>query len=203
MSLQQHWNNSYSSKRVFERSWSESGESEALVDFDSAMLAFDAKVIDVGGGASTFTQSLQIRGYSDLTVLDVSEIALREAQLSLGVRAAEVDWINSDILNWVPTQKYQFWNDRAVFHFLTKREDQLNYVQKVFQATDAGSHIVIAAFSPDGPESCSGLPVQRWSQESLANLFTEHCSILCCGQRDHTTPWGSTQSFSWVHLMRN
>ena len=160
-------------------------------------------MIDVGGGASTFTQSLQIRGYSDLSVLDVSEIALHEAQLSLGDRAKEVDWIIGNILEWVPTRKYQYWNDRAVFHFLTKREDQQKYVQKVLQATHTESHIVIAAFSPEGPESCSGLPIQRWTQEALADLFSDTCSLLRSGKRDHTTPWGSTQSFSWVHLMRN
>lgn len=203
MSAEQHWDSAYTDKGVNERSWSESGDSDALIEFEFAQLGSDAAVIDVGGGASTFAKSLQIRGYKNLAVLDVSQVALREAQESFGNRAAEVEWIVSNILNWEPTRSYAYWNDRAVFHFLTKSEDQQKYVEKVSQATEAGSHIVIATFSPEGPESCSGLPVQRWTQEVLASLFSDTCSLLRSGKRDHLTPWGSTQSFSWVHLIRN
>ena len=203
VSVQTHWDNSYSSKGVNDRSWSESGESDSLDEFDSADLSSEDGIIDVGGGASTFVKSLVQRGYNNVTVLDVSQAAIDEAKLILGDTRESVKWIVSDVVQWEPTETYSYWNDRAVFHFLVDEEDQQAYVGNVLRSTRSGSHIVIATFSPDGPESCSGLQVQRWSQEDLAKLFADSCSLVRSCERGHVTPWGSTQSFTWVHLLRD
>jgi trans-aconitate methyltransferase len=148
-------------------------------------------------------KSLVQRGYNNVTVLDVSQTAIDEAKLMLGDKRESVKWIVSDVVQWEPTEIYSYWNDRAVFHFLVDGEDQQAYVGNVLRSTRSGSHIVIATFSPDGPESCSGLQVQRWSQEDLAKLFADSCSLVRSGERGHVTPWGSTQSFTWVHLLRD
>jgi trans-aconitate methyltransferase len=203
VSVQTHWDNSYSSKGVNDRSWSESGESDSLDEFYSADLSIEDGIIDVGGGASTFVKSLVQRGYNNVTVLDVSQTAIDEAKLMLGDTRESVKWIVSDVVQWEPIGIYAYWNDRAVFHFLVDEEDQQAYVGNVLRSTRSGSHIVIATFSPDGPESCSGLQVQRWSQDDLANLFADSCSVVRSGERSHVTPWGSTQSFTWVHLLRD
>lgn len=203
VSVQSHWDNTYSSKGVNDRSWSESGESDSLDEFDSADLSSEDGIIDVGGGASTFVKSLVQRGYNNVTVLDVSQAAIDEAKLMLGDICESVKWIVSDVVQWEPTETYSYWNDRAVFHFFVDEEDQQAYVGNVMRSTRSGSHIVIATFSPDGPESCSGLQVQRWSQEDLANLFADSCSVVRSGERNHVTPWGLIQSFTWVHLLRN
>ena len=203
VSVQTHWDNAYSSKGVNDRSWSESGESDSLDEFDSADLSIEDGIIDGGGGASTFVKSLVQRGYNNVTVLDVSQAAIAEAQSLLGDAQEDVKWVIADILQWEPSETFAFWNDRAVFHFLVNEQDQQAYVGNVLRATSSGAHIVIATFSPDGPESCSGLQVQRWSQEDLANLFADSCSVVRSGERSHVTPWGSTQSFTWVHLLRD
>ena len=203
MSAQTHWDNAYSSKGVNDRSWSESGESDSLDEFDYANLSSEDGIIDVGGGASTFVKSLVQRGYNNVTLLDVSQAAIAEAQSMLGDAQEAVKWVIADIVQWEPSETYAFWNDRAVFHFLVNEQDQQAYVGNVLRSTRSGSHIVIATFSPDGPESCSGLQVQRWSQEDLAKLFADSCSVLRSGERSHVTPWGSTQSFTWVHLLRD
>ena len=203
MSAQTHWDNAYSSKGVKDRSWSESGESDSLDEFDYANLSSEDGIIDVGGGASTFVKSLVKRGYNNVTVLDVSQAAIAEAQSMLGDAQEAVKWIIADIVQWEPSETYAFWNDRAVFHFLVNEQDQQAYVGNVLRSTRSGSHIVIATFSPDGPESCSGLQVQRWSQDDLAKLFADSCSLVRSGERGHVTPWGSTQSFTWVHLLRD
>jgi ubiquinone/menaquinone biosynthesis C-methylase UbiE len=202
LSSKSHWDDAYSSKAVADRSWSESGESDALAEVDHANLSHKSGFIDIGGGASNFACALVQRGFVDVTVLDISEKALVEARTALGDSAINVKWIVSDVLKWVPARTYDHWNDRAVFHFLVDEQDQQAYIGNVLRATRSGSHIVIATFSPDGPESCSGLPVKRWSQEDLANLFADSFSVVRSGERSHVTPWGSTQSFSWVHLQR-
>ena len=203
VSVQTHWDNAYASKGVNDRSWSESGESDSLDEIESADLSSEDGIIDVGGGASTFVKSLVQRGYNNVTVLDVSQAAIAEAQSMLGDAQEAVKWIVSDVVQWEPTETYSYWNDRAVFHFLVDKEDQQAYVGNVMRSTRSGSHIVIATFSPDGPESCSGLQVQRWSQKDLSKLFADSCSVVRSGERNHVTPWGLTQSFTWVHLLRN
>ena len=203
VNYQRHWNSAYLNKSVSERSWSEFGMSDALAEFEKANLQPSSPIIDIGGGASVFTHSLVNRGFHDLTVLDISDLAIDEAKSFLGERAFKVKWITSDVLQWEPSQKYAYWNDRAVFHFLTENQQQVEYVSKVLMATESGSHIVIATFSQNGPESCSGLPVQRWSAEKLANLFADSCSVISQHEYEHVTPWGSKQSFMRLHLQRN
>lgn len=203
MNSQHHWNSAYSTKGVSDRSWSELTESDALSEVETAHLPMNAPIIDIGGGASTFTRSLVNKGFLDLTVLDISHLAIEEAKQSLGARAGEVDWTVSDVLTWQPSRKFMYWNDRAVFHFLINPVDQQSYVNKVLSATVSGSHIVIATFSMNGPESCSGLPVQRWSADTLFAIFAESCSVVAQHEYDHVTPWGSTQSFMRLHLRRN
>jgi SAM-dependent methyltransferase len=202
MDLKSHWDEAYSSKAVSDRSWSESGESDALDEFNVANISIEDGIIDVGGGASTFVLSLLQRGYVDITVLDISQNAISEAKTMLGDAQEDVKWVIADIVQWEPSETYAYWNDRAVFHFLVNDVDQNAYVNRVLRATRSGSHIVIAAFATDGPESCSGLPVKRWSQADLAKLFAGTCNVIRTGHREHLTPWGKTQAFTWVHLQR-
>ena len=196
----QHWDNAYRSKGVHERSWSESGDSDALVELFASGISKHDAIIDIGGGSSTFVDSLLRNSYENISVLDISGAAIDEAKHRAGSSGTNVSWIVGDVLAWNPPNTYRYWNDRAVFHFLVDPSDQQKYVKKVRDATSSGSHIVIATFSPEGPESCSGLPVQRWSAEQLYSLFAEFCTVVSQTKYEHVTPWGSTQSFMRLHL---
>lgn len=198
-----HWNNAYSSKRVHERSWSESGVSDSLAELISSEIGKQDAIIDIGGGSSTFVDSLLEDSFTNVSVLDISGTAIDEARHRIGLEEAKVSWIVADVLTWKPQIRFQYWNDRAVFHFLVDPIDQRKYVEKVCEATKSGSHIVIATFSAEGPESCSGLPVQRWSAEQLSALFEDFCTVVSQTEYNHVTPWGSTQSFMRLHLKRN
>ena len=59
------------------------------------------------------------RGFDDVTVLDLSEVALLAAR---GTRPGgrRVDWIRADVLDWTPRRTYGLWHDRAFFHFLVE-----------------------------------------------------------------------------------
>ena len=197
-----HWNSAYSTKNALERSCTESGDSDALAEILGCGVQLHEPVIDIGAGSSTFVYSLLRLGYLDLSVLDISHTAIDETRNRLGQSGKDVSWIVSDVLLWQPNRKYMYWNDRAVFHFLTSRQDQISYANQAVGATDSGGHIVMATFSPNGPDSCSGLPVQRWSADELAELFSESCDVVGAEEYDHFTPWGSTQSFMRLHLLR-
>lgn len=193
------WKVAYGDKTESERSWTQLVPSDSLGIIDSLHLSSDAAIIDVGGGASYLVDNLRQRGFLNITLLDISPDALAESRVRNG---ETLTYIATDITQWTPQHMYDLWHDRAVFHFLTESQQQDAYIQALTAATHSGSHAVIATFAPDGPDMCSGLPVQRWSAEDLAHRFAENFTMLSSERHEHTTPWGSVQPFTFVVLKR-
>ncbi len=194
-----HWNLAYATKSVNERSWTEPIPHDSLRFISECNVTSDAPIIDIGGGASFLVDELVNEKYSNVTLLDVSLTAIEETRHRLGDQAT---YICADITTWTPPHTYALWHDRAVFHFLTTEEDQLAYRRAVINGTTTGSFLLIGTFAPTGPESCSGLPVQRWSQHDLAEFFADDFTVLNTRESIHTTPWGSTQPFTWLVAKR-
>lgn len=160
------------------------------------------RVIDVGGGASTLVDDLLAADVGDVTVLDISAAALRLAQQRLGDRAAKVHWINGDITRvQLPKSSYDVWHDRAVFHFLTDPADRAAYVEQVRRAVRPGGHVIVAAFGPEGPAQCSGLPVMRYEPGALHGQFGGHFELVDHVSEAHHTPAGAVQQFVYCHCV--
>jgi trans-aconitate methyltransferase len=192
------WDATYEAKSVDQRSWSQDVATDSLFYVESIRLATNAAVIDIGGGSSSFVDELLARSFTDLTVLDISRSAIEEARDR--VRDGQVMWLLEDITTWTPIRKYSLWHDRAVFHFLVHRNQQLDYVKKAALAVIPGGHVLLATFAPSGPDECSGLAVRRWSVHELEELFSKDFNCVTSAQIDHVTPWGSVQPFTWVLL---
>lgn len=200
MERQEHWDAIYGAKGPQDVSWYRPHLDRSLKFIDQAGLASDAAIIDVGGGASTLVDDLLARGYLDITVLDLSEAAIAQAQARLGQSAARVTWVVGDITRVeLPEQRYEFWHDRAVFHFLTEQEARERYVSRVRHALKPGGHIVVATFGPDGPERCSGLRVARYSPEGIHDQFGNQFVKVGSDSEVHHTPWGSKQEFVYCY----
>ncbi len=195
----EHWNQTYIAKSPEDRSWTQSIPTESLQLISESDVSLTDPIIDVGGGASLLVDELINNGYRDITLLDISSVALSATESRLG---GSVHYIHADITTWIPKRTFSVWHDRAVFHFLTSNEDQDSYLRAMLAATATGSHIFIATFSTAGPDTCSGLPVQRWSQDALADFFSDECAVVETFESIHTTPWGSSQPFSWLHARR-
>ena len=152
-------------------------------------------VIDIGGGSSALVDRLLEAGYTDLTVLDISEEALAIAKRRLASAGDAVEWIWEDILQYRFARSYGIWHDRAAFHFLTDPDRQQRYVDRLRANLQAGGVAIIATFSLDGPEQCSGLPVQRYSEETLSHTLGGEFQPLRFHREAHTTPHGKIQHF--------
>ena len=165
-----------------------------------------ASVIDIGAGASRLVDALLERGYADITLLDLSEAALAASRERLGADAARVTWQVADITLWTPERRFDLWHDRAVFHFLTEEAERAAYIRALDAALAPGGHAVIATFAPDGPETCSGLPVRRYAPTTLADEIGRHTSgsfaLIDSLDHMHRTPIGRTQSFQYSVLER-
>ena len=157
-------------------------------------------VVDVGGGASRLVDHLLAKGYHDLTVVDLSQESLGASRARVG--QAPVHWVQTDIRDWQPDRTFHVWHDRAAYHFLTDVQDQQRYWTLVRESLPVGGHVVVATFADDGPEMCSGLPVQRYSEQDLAAAMGESFTPVATQREEHVTPSGGTQSFVWVVARR-
>ena len=199
---QAHWRGVYAGKSADEVSWYQARPELSLRLIANTGLGGGAALLDAGGGASTLVDHLLEAGYEDITVLDIAPEGMRQARARLGPRAALVQWIVADLLQWTPPRAYDLWHDRAVFHFLTQEEDRRRYVQVLKDAVPAGRHVIIATFAPDGPEKCSGLPVMRHSPQSIAAELGADFELVETADEHHTTPAGKVQHFNYARLVR-
>ena len=197
----EHWNGVYLHKDPAAVSWHQPRPDASLKAID-LIAAQDQPLLDVGGGASGLIGCLQERGWSDLTVLDISEAALAVSARQLGPRAGDVAWIVADIIGWTPPRAYGIWHDRAVFHFLTDAVGRAAYVAALSEGVRSGGHVILATFAPDGPDACSGLPVRKYSAAQLAQELGPDFALLHDWHELHRTPGGAVQSFTWCVFER-
>lgn len=196
MDSKSHWERVYRTTSPARVSWFQPHAARSLDLIRRVSPPPGGPMIDVGGGASTLVDDLLDAGYQDVTVLDVSGVALAEARARLGTRAALVQWWEADILDApLPQGRYQVWHDRAVFHFLTGASDRARYVAQVRKAVRPGGHVLVATFAADGPTRCSGLDVVRYTPEALHAEFGAGFRLTASVHEDHVTPTGVHQAF--------
>lgn len=196
----EHWDQTYTVKSDTVVSWYQDLPQRSLALIRAAKLG---SVIDVGGGAARLVDRLLAEGYADLTVLDISDVALSRSKERLGAQADKVSWIVTDITRWRPERQWDVWHDRAVFHFLTDPAAQDAYIAALKAGTGRGAHVVISTFALTGPEKCSGLPVQRYSAETLAARLGDDFRLYAQEAETHATPFGTTQDFIYAAFTRS
>jgi 2-polyprenyl-3-methyl-5-hydroxy-6-metoxy-1,4-benzoquinol methylase len=183
-------------------SWYERDPTRSLRWIEETGWPPSAAVLDVGAGTSTLVDALLAAGFADVTVLDISQYALDQVYQRLGGASQAVTFIRHDVLTWQPARHYDVWHDRAVFHFLTETADCQRYLQVATDAVRAGGDLLLATFAEDGPTSCSGLPVCRYSAKDLTRVFSTDFALAGSDREEHLTPSGVVQPFTWVRLTR-
>jgi SAM-dependent methyltransferase len=202
MDRKQHWNHMFLTKAEHDVSWFESLPETSLQLLEAAGLDTDTCVLDVGGGDSRLVDHLAARGMNCLAVLDVSGAALARARSRLGSLAGVPTWLEADVAGEWTLKPMDIWHDRAVFHFLTSPDDRQRYRLHLLQTLKPGGSAILATFSLDGPETCSGLPVQRYSPDALSAELGPELAMVQALPHIHTTPWGSPQSFVYCRFRR-
>jgi ubiquinone/menaquinone biosynthesis C-methylase UbiE len=200
MDRKAHWDTIYKTKGPQAVSWYREHLETSLALIEGAAASRSAAVIDVGAGASTLVDDLLARGFRDVTVLDISQAAIEAAQRRLGPAADQVHWIAGDVLEMrLPAGKFEIWHDRAVFHFLTSKEQRAIYLGQVARTVKRGGHIIVSTFGPEGPTKCSGLEVMRYDADSLHRQFGQRFRLVKSSQELHETPFGTRQQFVYCY----
>ena len=190
-----HWESVWLRHPATEMSWFEADPAPSLELVRRYATDHACRIIDVGGGASRLVDRLLDAGFEDVTVLDIAPAALSQARERLGTDASKVRWIVGDIRRATFSDTFDLWHDRAVFHFLTDRADRREYVATMSEAMRSDGRTIVATFAEDGPPSCSGLPVARYSAGSLSQEVAPEFAPLDFVDVVHTTPGGHEQPF--------
>lgn len=193
------WDAAYTERGTTAVSWYEPTPRVSLEIIAELAVPPDTPVVDVGGGASSLARALTERGFTDVTVLDLSSAALEAARHQT---PAAVTWLLQDLLTWRPERRYGLWHDRAVLHFFVDEADRRAYRETVRAAVAGGGYVVLGAFAPHGPDRCSGLPVRRYAASDFRTLLGDDFVTVLQREDDHVTPRGAVQPFAWAALRR-
>ena len=200
--VRDHWQKIYEEKAEDEVSWYQVRPATSLDVIARTGAGRDARIVDVGGGASRLVDALLESGYQRITVVDIAAAALERARKRLGSLASSVAWISTDVSTWRPDTEFDVWHDRAVFHFMVRREDRNSYRATLRHALRTGGQAIIASFASDGPERCSGLPVKRYEPETLAAELGAEFRLIDSVHDEHVTPAGKAQRFQFSRFVR-
>lgn len=193
--MKSHWEKIYSTKKLSEVSWYQASPRVSLDFLNALAVPKNAAIIDIGGGDSYLADHLLKMGYTNITVLDISEAAINRAKERLEKNAEKTNWVVSDITAFSSDKKFDCWHDRAAFHFLTTEEQVEKYLSVAQKHISENGKMIIGTFSTEGPEKCSGLPVKQYSEQSLSSVLKKWFDKIKCVVVDHTTPSNQIQNF--------
>jgi SAM-dependent methyltransferase len=194
-SVKQHWENIYQTKAEEEVSWFQQYPKTSMEFLKLFKLPLTANIIDIGGGNSHFVDALLDKGYENIWVLDISASAIEKAKQRLGDKASKVHWIVSDVTEFQPHVQFDFWHDRAAFHFLTTEDKIHKYISIAEDSIRKGGYLILGTFSENGPKRCSGLDIKQYSEASMSSRFETSFERIKCIQEDHKTPFNTIQNF--------
>lgn len=197
-----HWEDIYQTKQLTEVSWFQPKPETSLEFLKHLHIPTNAKIIDVGGGDSFLVDHLIDLGYENITILDISEAALERAKKRLGNKASQVTWIVADAASFQPTENYDFWHDRAAFHFFTEEQEIAGYLETLQQHIKPSGILVLGTFSDQGPKKCSGIEVKRYSETTMTDTLKMFFEKIKCITVDHKTPFGTLQNFIFCSFKR-
>ena len=190
-----YWDNVYQNKSEDELSWHQKVPTQSLALIAELGLSSNDNIIDIGGGESYLVDHLIDAEFKNITILDISSVALEKLKKRLGKKAQNLKFITSDITKFIPQEEYKLWHDRATFHFLTSKEDIEIYLKIASIAISSDGYLIVSTFSKTGPEKCSGLSVSQYSDVELKQQFEKYFNNVRCFEAEHHTPSGRTQNF--------
>jgi 2-polyprenyl-3-methyl-5-hydroxy-6-metoxy-1,4-benzoquinol methylase len=202
LTKKKYWDTIYREKSTIDLGWFQEVPTISLDLIKSAGIEKDARIIDVGGGDSFLVDHLLALGYSNITVLDLSESAIERGKKRLGSKGSEVHWICSDIRDFNTDEKFDLWHDRACFHFLIDDSDIQVYVSKVNQFLNEKGAVILGTFSKTGPKKCSGLPIQQYDSISITKKFIQDFYVEKSIEATHITPSLARQNYVFCRLKR-
>ena len=199
---EKHWEIIYETKKLDGVSWFQKKPLISLSLIESSGINKFAEIIDIGCGKSFLIDNLLEKEYSKISLLDISNNALKEVEKRTNNYKNSGKFYNLDILDFKPNRSFDLWHDRAVFHFLTKKEEINKYVNICEENINKEGTLIIGTFSENGPVKCSGLEIRRYSVKNLQSLFCNSFELVEHLNTNHTTPFETIQNFNFCKFKK-
>lgn len=202
----EHWNAIYQKNDIDELGWYESTPRPSLKLIEKCQLAAGDPIIDIGAGTTTLVDALFNRGYTDLSVVDISRRALDHLKSRLpqaaqtGIRFIEEDV--TDPVQLLDHDPVKLWHDRALLHFLRDPDSRQAYKNLLDKLVVPGGYVIIAVFSEKGVEKCSGLRVKRYSRAELQSFLGSDYRLQESFDYLYTTPSGAERPYIYTLFRR-
>lgn len=203
--LKQHWDTVYQ-KEDEQLGWFEPNPAHTLELIAETNLSKDAAILNVGAGTTTLIEALLDKGFTNIMANDLSYLALQKLKERVQkshyyhLKGLVDDLTNPKKLNKL--QAIDLWIDRAVLHFFLKEEEQKAYFNLVKKIVSKKGFVIIAVFSLDGAEKCSGLPLQRYNAEMLQNKLGLDFKLIKTFNYTFINPFGSERPYVYTLFQR-
>ena len=195
MNSKLHWENIYNSKEIDGVSWYQDTPADSLNLIKRFSNNKKDKIIDVGCGKGFLVDNLIDSNYQNITLVDISANALEEVKTR--IKNENVNYIESNVLDFSTDSKFDIWHDRAVFHFITDTKDIEKYISLCNKYIVKEGVLIIGVFAEDGPLKCSGLEIKRYSIKDLEILFSKSFELVEGFKMSHKTPFDTEQKFTF------
>jgi ubiquinone/menaquinone biosynthesis C-methylase UbiE len=193
-STKEHWQSVYSLKSTQEVGWFQAQHEVSIEFINNSKIVKDARILDVGSGATTLLDDLLKEGYSNIVAMDISASALAVSKQRL---ADLITWEVADITHplGIEENSIDLWHDRAVLHFFTSKIEKQGYLENLKKVVKRGGFVIIETFSPEGVPQCSGLELQRYDEEMLETFLGLEFELIQFKRHVHSTPSGGERPY--------
>ena len=191
-----HWNNIYKTTEHKDVGWYQESPQISSAIFDIINASVRDSVIDIGCGASVLVDNLIFKGFKSITLLDLSEEALLIVKSRLKDKGSVPHYLALDITQPMNlNKKFNIWHDRAVFHFLTNKNDRKSYLNNLENVLLPDGFAIIGTFALDGPDKCSGLDIVQYDEAKMRLELSKNLYISKSIMHTHVKPSGNKQAY--------
>ncbi|MHA2504480.1 MAG: class I SAM-dependent methyltransferase, partial [Candidatus Kariarchaeaceae archaeon] len=132
--MEDHWNDVYSSKPQETLGWYQEDPQPDLAMILSLQMPKSSRIVIAGCGTTTIIEHLIQEGYTNLVLVDLSEVALqilakRFSNYNFEYIAADLG--SNEVYHKIYGMAIELWYDRATLHFLTGDEQIANYRKNI------------------------------------------------------------------------
>jgi hypothetical protein len=203
--LKSHWNGVYEKSPIDKLGWYEEEPEPSLSLINKYISDKEARILNVGSGASTLIDKLLEVNYQNIIANDLSAIALDKLKKRLAHNESNIHWVVDDLTQpseLIKLKGIDLWHDRAVLHFFNDEKDQASYFKLVRNLVKVNGIVIIAAFNLDGAPKCSGLPVFRYNAEMLQSRLGKDFEPIESFNHTYTMPAGDTREYVYAVFKR-
>lgn len=201
MTYKMHWESVYCTTPVNKLGWYEEKPIPSLKLLEQCELGREAKILNIGAGATTFVDELVKNNYKNIIANDISNNALYVLKQRLGESHKNIKWVVDDLTkpNSLKTENnVDLWYDRAVLHFFIEEEDKNTYFNLLDATVKQGGYVIIAVFNLNGAEKCCKLPINKYSTQMLQDRLGHNYKLLNAFNYIYTNPNGHPRPYVYT-----